>query len=95
MKSNEAMLSKENLLKRLKRIEGKVRGIQKMIQEDKDCIEILTQVAAVRSAMNKAGSLILENQALVGVKKTVSCEDREKAMAELSKSMKNLLKFID
>ena len=64
MKSNEAMLSKENLLKRLKRIEGKVRGIQKMIQEDKDCIEILTQVAAVRSAMNKAGSLILENQAL-------------------------------
>ena len=89
------MLSKENLLKRLKRIEGQVRGIHKMIQEDKDCIEILTQVPAVRSAMNKAGSLILENQAMVCVKKTVSCEDREKAMAELSKSMKNLLKFID
>ena len=95
MKSNEAMLSKENLLKRLKRIEGQVRGIQKMIQEDKDCIEILTQVAAVRSAMNKAGSLILENQAMICVKKTASCEDREKAMAELSKSMKSLLKFID
>ncbi|MBP7175183.1 MAG: metal-sensitive transcriptional regulator [Thermoclostridium sp.] len=95
MTSNEAVLFKESLLKRLKRIEGQVRGIQKMIQEDKDCIEILTQVAAIRSAIIKTGGLILENQTMACIEKTVSCEDKEKAMTELSENMKGLLKFID
>ena len=43
---------KAQLLKRLKRVEGQVRGIAKMIEEDRYCVDVLTQVAAVRSALD-------------------------------------------
>ncbi len=52
---------KEAIVKRLRRIEGQVKGIQKMVEEEKGCGDILIQVAAVRSAMNSVGGLILEN----------------------------------
>ena len=44
-------LSQEMLLKRLKRIEGQVRGIEKMIVDGRDCESLVTQLAAVRSAV--------------------------------------------
>ena len=43
--------SKDDYLKRLRRIEGQVRGLQRMVDEDKYCIDILTQVAAVTKAL--------------------------------------------
>jgi DNA-binding FrmR family transcriptional regulator len=46
-------------LKRLRIIEGQVRGIQKMVEEEKYCIDILTQISAVRAALNKVGNVIL------------------------------------
>ena len=49
------------IIKRLRRIEGQVKGIQKMVEEEKYCGDILIQIAAVRSAMNSVGGLILEN----------------------------------
>ena len=49
------------IIKRLRRIEGQVKGIQKMVGEGKCCGDILIQIAAVRSAMNSVGGLILEN----------------------------------
>lgn len=52
------------ILNRLKRIEGQVRGIEKMIQSDKDCKDILTQMAAVKSALNKTCALMLKSHAL-------------------------------
>ncbi|MCL6445366.1 MAG: metal-sensitive transcriptional regulator [Alicyclobacillus sp.] len=52
---------KDDLLRRLKRVEGQVRGIQKMIEEDRYCVDILVQIAAIRSAMNKVGLSILES----------------------------------
>ena len=51
----------EAIIKRLRRIEGQVKGIQKMVEEEKYCGDILIQVAAVRAAMNSVGGLILEN----------------------------------
>lgn len=51
----------EAIIKRLRRIEGQVKGIQKMVEEGKYCGDILIQVAAVRAAMNSVGGLILEN----------------------------------
>ena len=48
-----------NILSRLKNIEGQVRGIQRMVEEDQYCIDILTQVSAARSAMNSVGMKIL------------------------------------
>jgi len=54
-------ISKDALLKRLKRIEGQVRGIQKMIDEDRDCPSIMIQLAAVRSGIEGVGALVLNN----------------------------------
>ena len=45
---------------RLKRIEGQVRGIQNMVDNDRYCIDILTQISAINAAMNKVGLQLLE-----------------------------------
>ena len=54
----ESTTTKEELNKRLRRIEGQVRGVQRMIDEDRECREILQQLAAVRSAIQQT-SLVL------------------------------------
>ena len=54
-------VSQEVLLKRLRRIEGQIRGIQRMIAEDRDCVSIVTQLAAVRSGIEGIGALVLNN----------------------------------
>ena len=51
---------KDNYLRRLRRIEGQVRGLQRMIDEDKYCIDILTQVAAVTKALQSVALGLLE-----------------------------------
>ncbi|AVP54441.1 metal-sensitive transcriptional regulator [Clostridium tetani] len=56
-------LVKKDLQNRLKRIEGQVKGIQNMLERDAGCKEVLIQIAAIRAAINKVGSLILQNYA--------------------------------
>jgi CsoR family transcriptional regulator, copper-sensing transcriptional repressor len=87
--------TKEDMLKRLRRIEGQVKGIQRMIEEDKYCVDILTQVAAVRAAINKVGSLMLEKHSLTCIENAASTEDRKKALSELTKTIQSFMKFID
>lgn len=53
----------QKVITRLRRIEGQVRGLQRMIEEGRDCHEILTQLAGVRSALDAAGGQILEQYA--------------------------------
>lgn len=50
----------DDINKRLKKIEGQVRGIQKMVNDDKPCESILIQIGAVKSALHKTGQIILE-----------------------------------
>lgn len=57
----EEDVSEEILLRRLRRLEGQVRGIQKMIQEGRDCESVMTQLAAARSAIDAVAALILRN----------------------------------
>ena len=57
----EEPVSKETLLKRLKRAEGQIRGIQKMIENGRQCEDIITQLAAVRSAIDGIAGLMLRN----------------------------------
>ncbi len=45
--------SKEQLLKRLARVEGQVRGVTRMVEEDRYCIDVLTQIEAARAALDK------------------------------------------
>lgn len=55
--------NKEMLTKRLNRIEGQVRGVSKMVQDDKYCIDILTQVSAIRSALDKVALELVRDHA--------------------------------
>lgn len=55
--------TKPDLLKRLNRIEGQIRGISKMVDEDKYCIDILTQVSAAKAALDKVALELLRNHA--------------------------------
>jgi DNA-binding FrmR family transcriptional regulator len=51
---------KETLTKRLHRIEGQIRGIEKMVDEDRYCIDVLTQIGAVSTALDSLAFLILD-----------------------------------
>ena len=53
-----------DLIKRLRRIEGQVRGLQRMVEEDRDCAEIMAQLSAVNEALRKVSVLLAEKYAL-------------------------------
>jgi len=53
--------NKDALVKRLHRIEGQVRGIERMVEEDRYCIDILTQIGAVTTALESLGMTILDD----------------------------------
>ena len=55
--------NKAQVLKRLNRIEGQVRGVSKMVQDDKYCIDILTQVSAAKAALDKVALELLRDHA--------------------------------
>ncbi len=55
--------SKDQLQARLRRIEGQVRGVQKMIDEDRYCIDVLTQIAAIEAALDKVALGLLDGHA--------------------------------
>lgn len=63
---------KDDIMRRLKKIEGQVKGIQRMIDEEKYCVDILTQVAAVKAAINKVGTMVFENHTRQCLKKSVN-----------------------
>jgi DNA-binding FrmR family transcriptional regulator len=62
-------------LNRLKRIEGQVRGIARMVEEDRYCIDILQQVQAVRAALGKVESQVLKDHAACCVSEAISSGD--------------------
>jgi len=55
--------TKEQLLARLKRIEGQIRGIEGMVQDDRYCIDVLTQISAVQAALDKVALGLLDDHA--------------------------------
>ena len=72
---------KDDVLKRLRRIEGQTRGLQRMVDEDTYCIDVLTQVAAVTKALQAVSLSLLEdhmNHCVVDAARTGDQEGREK-----------------
>lgn len=74
---------KEKLNLRLRKIEGQIRGIQKMIDDDKYCVDILTQINAVRGALKKAGLQILDRHTHGCVQRAIKDEKGEAIIDEL------------
>jgi DNA-binding FrmR family transcriptional regulator len=52
---------KQKLLNRLKRIEGQTRGIQRMVQEDKYCVDIMTQISSIQAALEQVSLTLMED----------------------------------
>jgi len=73
--------AKADLLKRVRRIEGQARGVAKMIEEDRDCSEILQQLAAVRSAAHQATVALVRDYAAECVMSDGSPEEIAEALA--------------
>jgi DNA-binding FrmR family transcriptional regulator len=74
---------KQALLKRLNRVEGQVRGIAQMIQDDRYCVDVLTQVAAIQSALDAVGLQLLEDHTRGCVANAVNADKGEQAITEL------------
>lgn len=83
---------KDNLLKRLRRIEGQVRGIQRMIEQDKYCVDILVQIAAARSALDRVGLILLENHMRGCVARAIKNDDGEAAVTELTDVVRQFIR---
>jgi DNA-binding FrmR family transcriptional regulator len=74
---------KQTLLKRLNRVEGQVRGVAQMIQGDRYCVDVLTQVAAIQSALDAVALQLLENHTRGCVANAVRADRGDQAIAEL------------
>ena len=61
----------QNILRRLRNIEGQLRGLHRMVEEDQYCIDILTQISAARSALNSVGVKVLRRHVETCVTETI------------------------
>ena len=75
--------NRKDVRDRLSRIEGHVRGIVKMIDDDRTCPDLLIQIAAVKAALNKAGQAILEDHIESCVGEAVASGNVELHLVEL------------
>ncbi|SNX55301.1 metal-sensitive transcriptional regulator [Thermoanaerobacterium sp. RBIITD] len=83
---------KDDLLRRLKKIEGQVKGIQKMIEKDSYCVDVLVQVAAVRSAINSVGKILLKSHTCGCVKNAMNTEKQDEMIDELVETFMKFMK---
>jgi DNA-binding FrmR family transcriptional regulator len=73
---------KRKILNRLRRIEGQVRGLEKMVEEDRYCIDVLTQVGAVMTALESVGLKVLEDHTRHCVAGALASGDEAEARAK-------------
>ena len=84
-------MDKDDYLKRLKRIEGQVRGLQRMIAEDTYCIDVLTQVSAVTKALQSVAVGLLDQHVRHCVTHAVA-DDTDRMVTEATKAIERLIK---
>ncbi len=76
-------LQKNKILRRLKIIEGQVRGLHKMIEEDKYCIDVITQASAVKKAISGVEDVVLEDHLATCVIEQIKSKNEAKAVEEI------------
>ncbi len=82
---------KQQITKRLRRVEGQVRGIEKMIEEDRYCIDVLTQISAAQAALDKVALKLMEDHAahcVVGGPDELKGERTEELMDAVARLMR-------
>jgi DNA-binding FrmR family transcriptional regulator len=83
--------SKDQLLKRLRRVEGQVRGIEGMVEDDRYCIDVLTQISAVQAALDKVALGLLDQHAshcVMGAEGDQRQEKTDELMAAVGRLMR-------
>ncbi|MGH2902851.1 MAG: metal-sensitive transcriptional regulator [Solirubrobacteraceae bacterium] len=83
--------SKDQLQTRLRRVEGQVRGIQKMVEEERYCIDVLTQIAAIQAALDKVALGLLDGHArtcVIGSETAIQDERTAELMAAVGRLMR-------
>ena len=83
--------TKDHLQKRLRRIEGQVRGVQGMVEDDRYCIDVLTQISAIQAALDKVALGLLDDHArtcVIGVEESRQPERTEELMAAVGRLMR-------
>ncbi len=78
--------TKEQVLSRLRSIEGHVRGIQRMVNDDNYCIDVISQVQAVQKALDRVNSLLLDNHlnsCVITAVRSDDSQERERVLGEL------------
>ena len=83
---------KEKVLNRLKRIEGQVRGIQSMVEEDRYCVDILVQTSAIQSALKNVGFAVTERHIKHCVTDAIQKGEGEETIDELMSVLKQFSK---
>ncbi|NOU94623.1 metal-sensing transcriptional repressor [Paenibacillus sp. LMG 31456] len=89
--SHHSAKVKDNLVSRLNRIEGQIRGVKGMIERDTYCDDVLNQIAAIQSALNGVGKVLLEGHMKSCVTERLAQGDKE-VIDELLKTMSKLMK---
>src|SRR5690606_933767 len=85
-------VDKGDLLRRLRKIEGQVRGVQRMIEEDRYCMDILVQLAAIKLAIHNIGLAILEGHTKRCVSNAIRSGDGEQAINEMMEVLRSFVK---
>jgi DNA-binding FrmR family transcriptional regulator len=83
--------TQDQLLKRLRRIEGQVRGVERMVEEERYCVDVLTQIAAVQAALDKVALGLLDDHArhcVLGGPEGLKEERTEELMAAVGRLMR-------
>ena len=83
--------AKDQLFKRLGRVEGQVRGVRGMVEEDRYCIDVLTQIAAVQAALDKVALGLLDDHAqhcVMGAEGEERADKTEELMAAVARLMR-------
>ena len=85
--------SKQQLLDRLARVEGQVRGISRMVEEDRYCIDVLTQISAIQAALEKIALGLLDGHARVCMQSDGGAPaDPDEQITELMSAIDRLVK---
>jgi len=88
---DEREKTRQEILNRLRRIEGQVRGLHRMIEDDKECAEIVTQLSATRGALDQVGFILLSHRMEECVRAKI--ERGEPGKRALEDAMKLFLKL--
>jgi DNA-binding FrmR family transcriptional regulator len=83
----------DNLHSRLSKIQGQLKGIDRMIEEDIPCEDILIQLSAVNGALHKFGQAVLEGHLNYCVKEGIQHGDAEKTIAEFAKAVEQFARI--